>query len=481
MRLLGLFDGKSRRIGTIARGFQRFAAKALSIVKPFYPTTMIRTSVTPSDTNRGLAANVVMACIFWIQRVFTEGTLVIQRRTPQLMWERVVDHRVETLIARPNAFYDGDALWKATVLSYVIDGNSYWWKVRNVFGEVIQLWYVPHWMIAPVSDTPGSSFGAVGGGSTFIRGYQLLNGLRPVGFIARDDVVHFRFGLDPEDTRVGISPLKCLMREIEADISAAEFTGAVLGNMGIPGLVIAPKDSTWAPTPAQVKELKDYIDGQAFRGENSGKTLVFGKPAEILQLGGSDPNKVMLPALRDIAEERVCAVIGVPAAVVGFGSGLQSTKVGATMRELVKAAWVTCLSPMQTTFANAVSDQLLPDFHAQLNRFRAAFDMTDASSFQEEFDLRARTLGYLVEKGILRVDRAQHQLGLEVDPAREVYLGPAALGSDPSGNVLSSGETGTRVAEDATSDTTDEAVQKMLAALADRLAITNGSNGNGTH
>jgi phage portal protein BeeE len=273
-----------------------------------------------------------------------------------------------------------------------------------------------------VSPTLGSQIGS----TDFIVGYRLMAGPRAVGFLSRDDVVHFRFGLDPEDSRLGISPLKCLMREIEADMAAADFTDTVLGNLGMPGLVIAPKDATWTPTPDQMKEMKAYIDGQSFRGDNQGKTLVLGKPTEILQLGGSDPNKVMLPSLRDIAEERVCAVIGIPAAVVGFGSGLQSTKVGATMRELVKMAWVTCINPTATTMAKQVTLQLLPDFVSQARRFRARFDNSDASYIQDEYDVRARTNALLVQAGILRVDRAQHELGLEVDTTRAIYLGPGS-------------------------------------------------------
>jgi hypothetical protein len=52
-----------------------------------------------------------------------------------------------------------------------------------------------------------------------------------------------------------------------------------------------------------------------------------------MQLGFA-PRDLDLSALRNVAEERVCAALGVPAAVVGFGTGLEQTKLGATMREL---------------------------------------------------------------------------------------------------------------------------------------------------
>jgi hypothetical protein len=146
----------------------------------------------------------------------------------------------------------------------------------------------------------------------------------------------------------------------------------------------------------------------------------------------------MLGNLRDISEERVCAVIGIPAAVVGFGSGLQSTKVGATMRELMKAAWTTCLSPMQKSMAKQLTTSLLPDFVSQTRQFRVFFDTTDVSAFQEEKSEVTTRAAALVTAGILRRDRAQEMCGLEVDPTCDNYLIPtASTVVDKSGNPVS--------------------------------------------
>jgi HK97 family phage portal protein len=461
------------RFKTIPQRLAAFGRKALSIIAerpPFYPITMIRNGVTPVETNRGLFANVVMAPVMWIQRTFTEAELVIQRRKADGIWENVLDHPIETLIDQPNDTYDGDALWKATALSYTMAGNAYWWKIRNVFGEVIQLWYVPHWMIRPVSGPDGLGNGS----SRVIDAYAVSMGVNGPVYLEPRDVVHFRFGLDPEDTRMGLPPLRSVWREIESDMQAAVFSDTVLTNMGVPGLILSPKDAASTPTPEQLNELRAYLKTAA-SGGNAGSNLVFGKPTDVVQLG-FNPQTVNLDATRDVAEERVCAILGIPAAVVGFGAGLQSTKVGATMRELVKAAWVQCLIPMQKTLARQVTSQLLPDFHAQLRRYRAWFDMTEASSFQEEFNLRATSVAQLVAAGILRVDRAQQMLGLEVDTTRQVYYIPTATPAvDPNADPMQPTAP--------PSDQPPEDVLKMLAGIESRLPkrLQNGlHNGNGS-
>src|SRR5260370_3396111 len=101
------------------------------------------------------------------------------------------------------------------------------------------------------------------------------------------------------------------------------------------------------------------------------------KPTNIVQFGFS-AGEMGLGAIRDIPEERVTAVLGIPAAVVGFGTGLQTAKVGATMSELRDQAYENCIIPTQRLVADELSVQMLPDFAtpAELARLEVAFDLS---------------------------------------------------------------------------------------------------------
>lgn len=368
------------------------------------------------DVRGGLDSNVVMAPVNWIIRNFTEAELRMQRRTAG-MWDPVEDHPLVELVDRPTPFYDGDLLWKATLVSYTLDGNAYWLKIRNAFGEVVQLWYIPHFLIRPEFPRDGS---------TFISHYQYTPefGSAPHN-LPVDDIVHFRFGLDPRNVRIGLSPLKPLLREVFTDEEASNFSASILRNMGVPGGIIAPKDVSALPSKEDVEAMKAYMRS-GFTGDKRGEWLVLGTPTETAQFG-FDPQQLMLGNLRDIAEERVCAVLGIPAAVVGFGAGLQQTKVGATMKELRRLAWTSCLQPMQRTLARQLTSSLVPEFMSQSRRFRLSFDVSQVPAFQEEETEQARRITLLVEKGVLRVDKAQEKLGLEVDPSQAVYLRPSSV------------------------------------------------------
>lgn len=365
------------------------------------------------DVREGLDSGVVMAPINWILRNFTEAELVMQRKRKG-MWEPLDTHPLIELVDRPNPFYDGDLLWKATALSYFLDGNAYWLKVRNTLGMVIQLWYIPHFLIEPVAPKDG-------------LGYLSHYNYRPRGFgqpieLAPRDVVHYRFGLDPRNTRKGLSALKPLLREVFTDDEAANFSATILRNMGVPGGVMSPSDATTPPSPEDVKEMKEYMRS-GFTGDKRGEWLVLGTPTKLEQFG-FDPQALMLGSMRDIAEERVCAALGIPAAVVGFGAGLQSTKVGATMKELRRLAWTSCLQPSQRTLARQLTQSMVPEVMSQTRRFRIRFDVSSVPAFQEEEHELTKKIALQVTTGLLRVDRAQEQLGLEVDDTQEIYLRP---------------------------------------------------------
>lgn len=372
---------------------------------------------------QGRAANVVMAPLLWIGRAFTQAEPVVERRQSG-RWRAVEDHPLAALLERPNDYYEGDSLFKALLLSWFLDGNAYMLRVRDELRRVVQLWYAPHWMIEP-QWTPGGRF---------IDYYQYTPTDGVSERVAPADVVHLRYGLDPDNPRKGLSPLKTVLREVLTDEEAAKFSAYILRNMGVPGGVIAPKNADRAPKPDDIAAMKEYMS--TFRGSGRGEWLVVGAPTEVYQFG-FDPNRLMLGPLRDISEERVCAVLGTPAAVVGFGSGLQSTKVGATMREMVRMARVNCIEPAQFTLGRQLGRQLLPDFEVRPERARVWFDTSNVPMFAEDETEQTKRVLEMVKGSVLRVDRAQEMLGLEVDPTQAVYLRPTqavavAPGEEPT-------------------------------------------------
>jgi phage portal protein BeeE len=170
-------------------------------------------------------------------------------------WKWVEDHGLETTINKPNDHYNGNALWKSTCLSYVMDGNAYWRKIRNSIGDVLGYWYLPHWLVSP-QRPPGMS-------TIFTSHYRYtpLAGGEPQDILPRD-IVHFRFGLDPENPQKGLSSLKCLLREIYTDDEAQNFSAKILQKMGVPGLLVSPATDGPPISPEALRGCQGvYADG----------------------------------------------------------------------------------------------------------------------------------------------------------------------------------------------------------------------------
>ncbi|MFQ5775852.1 MAG: phage portal protein, partial [Kiloniellaceae bacterium] len=378
---------------------------------PFVLGTLARTRFDYArEVGDGIDSSVVTAPVQWIQRAFPEAPLKVLR-TAGGESEEVEAHPLLDLIARPNPFYGGAQLWSPTLMSYLVAGNAYWLKVRNGAGRVAELWYAPHWTLSPKWPQDGSEFIShweyrPGGGAGIVR-------LEP------DDLVHFRHGIDPRNPRLGLSPLHGVIREIFMDLEASNFVASLLRNLGVPGVVISPEGGVQAATD-DVAAVKAWFKS-AFGGDRRGEPLVMGAATKVQQYG-FDARQLDLSAARDVAEERVCACLGVPAAIVGFGAGLQTAKVGATMEELRALAWTNGIIPIQRAFADILERQILADVSEGAADEEVVFDSGEVIAIEDHLLKRAQRWGAMVTGGFARVDEAREAMGLEVEDADRIFL-----------------------------------------------------------
>ena len=402
-------------------------SKALSAMRhstgtPFLAGLLKRTRYNyAKDVGDGLDSSVVTAPIMWIQRAMPEATLVVRRRKVDGSYDEVPAHKMLELIARPNEYYGDIALWSATLLSYLIDGNAYWIKARNGVGRPAELWYVPHWTMEPKASLDGAEF------LSHYR-YTPGSGMGPID-LEPDDVVHFRHGIDPRNPRKGLSPLAGTLREIFMDLESSNFVASLLRNMGVPGVVISPKNGGTV-SPEDVEATKTWFQAN-FSGDKRGAALVMGAPTDVSPFG-FNPQQMNMSEARDIAEERICACLGIPAAVVGFGAGLQTSKVGATMGELVKLAWRNGVLPVLRVLADELDRSLLPDF-GNAAGLKAHFDTSEVLALQEDLDKAATRWTTLAGGPVAKVSEAREAMGLEVLPEHDFYYRPAMSLVEPAG------------------------------------------------
>lgn len=365
-----------------------------------------------------LDASVVMAPVMWIQRALPEATLAMRERVQGGKVEPVDEHPLLDLIRYPNPHYGDIALWNGVIADFCIWGDAYLVKVRDLAGTVRELWWVPQFMMEPKAGLDGTEF---------LSHYWYTPGtghgrekLDPA------DVIHFRNGLNPRDLRRGLAPMQSVIREIFADMESSNFVASLLRNMGVPGVVISPKAGSM-PSAEDVEATKTWFQ-QTFSGDGRGGTLVMGAPTDV-QPYGFNPQQMNLSEARDVAEERVCAALGIPAAVVGFGAGLQTAKVGATMKEMCKLAWLSGVLPLGRALADELQRSLLPDFEKPgrgARRLELFWDTDEVLALQEDENERTDRLLKEFEAGTITLYDYLVATGRDADDSHKYYLRPIA-------------------------------------------------------
>lgn len=366
------------------------------------------------EVGDGSRSSIIMGCYRWIARVFPEAPMLLVRKSPDGDVP-IENHRLLELLEEPNKFYSGATMWAAIELDLLLTGNAYLLKVASESGQPAELWWAPSTIMAPKWPRDGQ---------TYISHYEY----RPNGFPIRiepEDVIHFRDGIDPENTRLGMSPLRSLFREVFTDLEASQWTATLLRNGAVPGLIISP-----APVPAgaggevpgseEMSATKEYFQ-QEFTGDRRGRTLVMSGPTQVHQYG-FNPEQMNVRGIRQIPEERICSVIGIQPAVIGLGTGLENTKVGATMKEMREEAYENTIIPLQRNISQTLESQYLPDFLSRPKEHKLVWDLSQVRVLQADQVEEAKLWDLLVKGAIATRAEAREVFNLPIEDSDKVYL-----------------------------------------------------------
>lgn len=373
-------------------------------------------------TDGGRTSSIVQACILWMSRAFPEAPLRVLRPNAKGLLEPVPDHPLTALLDTPNPYYGGVLLWMATLADWMLTGNAYWLKVRSAAGLVVELWWVPSALIEPRWPDDGGAY---------LSHYDYKPDPRhePI-MLDPADVVHMRYGLDPRNVRKGLSPLASLFRELLTDEEASGYLAAMLRNLGVPGVVISPTgDNSLSETDAGMVKSA-YMS--KFSGDRRGEPLVLSAGASITPFGFS-PEQMTVKDLRRIPEERVSAIFGTPAIVVGLGCGLDRSTF-ANYAEAREASWETNIIPTQRLMLSELRTQLQPDFDPQ-RKLTLEFDLSQVRVLQaDEQALHERIRGDVLA-GLITVDEGREALGLDAlldGQGAVLYLPTNVTPTDPA-------------------------------------------------
>jgi len=349
----------------------------------------------------------VMACVFWAMRNVGQAIPVVQTNGSR-GWEGLTDHSLSELLRCPQGgihsldqtSLTGRKLLAAMVYSRMLDGNAYALKVRNSSGQLIGLDWLPHTVVEPVAMKERPN----------VVDYYEVRSSAGTERVAKENIVHDMDGIDPHCPAKGISRLKCVMRQVQTDNQIAAYSQSLLSNP-IPSLLVSAKGDGIRLSQSDADYVAQKMREVSSR-EKAGGVVVPTFPAEVTPIGFK-PDDLAVGQLNKLPEERITAVLGIPAVVVGLGAGLERSTFS-NMKEAREAATEEFLVPLWQDLASTFTEQLLPEF-GSMDNLRVWFDTSAVGTLQEDQDALHKRVREDFRAGLLDRASAKVELGIPVN------------------------------------------------------------------
>ena len=253
----------------------------------------------------GYLNSAAYACLRVIVESFAEPELHVHEATEA--GDKVIlgDHPLRQLLARPNRFMSEDEFFEFLITYAGIGGNFYVLKERAVGGWPIALWPFHDGQMTPALDA-----------QEWISHYWLHIGDGEKIPVATEDVIHWRWSVDPRFPQLGLSPLAAAARDVSMDSELRRYGHALAHNDAVPRTLVRVEGN-----------LDDELIGQmqkqwkkSFGGTNRGAVAVVDRSVKEVMRIGASLQELMIEAAHNIPESRVAACYG--GAAVGYLAGL---------------------------------------------------------------------------------------------------------------------------------------------------------------
>lgn len=359
-----------------------------------------------STMGNGASNSAVVACLQTLGMSFSEATLMVKEYDKDGLQQELINHPFTLLMRRPNPYMSGDIVQQYIINAMHVSGDAYLIKQKNNAGQLVALY-----PLMPEQVT------AKGNDDELITHYEYDTNNKNV-MIQPQDMVHIRLGLDQTNHRQGFAPLRSVLREIYGDESAGQMATALLSNSGVPNIVISPKQD-FGLTETEAEQVQRAFK-QKVGGKNRGMPLVLSGSMEVKKMAFS-PTELDIGTLRRVPEERISAVLGVPAILAGLGAGLDRATYS-NASELREFFTESKLIPLWKQVGEELTQQVLLRDYDIADGTSAEYDFSDVRALQTDQDALYNRMNVGVQGGWITIKEAREQVGLPVDESQEVYL-----------------------------------------------------------
>lgn len=353
----------------------------------------------------------------WYLTNFSQASFIVVRVDKDQKVE--VDNDITLLLKDPmNGTIAPSVVFGNFIQDYLLTGNAYFRKIRGIGNSVIALEYLPSDMVRPIGTSKVSITNYVY--STQGQEYS----------ITKEDIIHWKFGRNTTDIRLGQSPINSVLREIAADNQASSTAYGLIKNGAIPSLIIGPDANEQAVdlSPDDARQIKKKLK-EDFAGDQAGGIAVMSGAYKMDRVSFS-PAELDLSEIRRLPEERIPAALGLNALVLGLGAGLDRSTYS-NYQEAQQQAWEDGMIPMLDSLCEILTISLLPEFNPKPGD-EVSYDISTVKALKEDVYANAERAALLFEKGIITRADAKRMINVEPDAEDEdFYFGALSIVPEP--------------------------------------------------
>jgi len=195
--------------------------------------------------------------------------------------------------------------------------------------------------------------------------------------IPTEDICHIKFP-NPANDHYGLSPLQVLARTINLDSDATDFTRTFYRNAGVPSGLLKMKRKI--ANKEEAGRIRTAWRSQ-FQGIRNWHRIAILDDDASYEAMASPLNQMEIPAIRNMTESRICAVLGVPPILVGVNVGLENSTYS-NYSQAKESFWEETLMPMyrriQDSF-NKIREEEFPTLAQTI-----AFDFSNVRALEQD-------------------------------------------------------------------------------------------------
>jgi len=231
-----------------------------------------------------------------------------------------------------------------------------------------------------------------------LKGYaQVVNG-KIVTEFGEDEV--FSEGLN-NGLIYGISPVRSIWREIQADLGAVVFNNKFFENSANPTTLFLLRDEVMNLGNAELDAVRTQLLDSYKGAVNSGKPIINNVIKDIKTVD-RDLNKIQFLGSRDKFIEKACAAFDISKVMLGITDSANEATASKSMRQ---EFYLTAVKPYEQIIERFVNEEIFPNLQIANYRLKIIpHDFTDYAS-------KVESIIQLRDTGILTTNQAREKLG----------------------------------------------------------------------